>query len=44
MREFNEPQGWYKYVCGPEIREFIELCPEQSGQVMGEFLGVWEFL
>ena len=40
MREFNGPQVWYEYISCRVIREFIELCPEQSGQVMREFLGV----
>ena len=40
MREFNGPQDWYKYISGQLIREISGLCPEKSGQVMREFLGV----
>ena len=40
MREFNGPQDWYKYISVLVIRELNEVCPEKSGQVMREFLGV----
>ena len=40
MREFNGPQNWYKNISGLVIRELNEVCPEKSGQVMREFLGV----
>ena len=40
MDEFNGPQDWYKYISGRVIREFNELCPEESSQVMREFLVV----
>ena len=44
MREINGPQVWYKYIGGLVIRELKEVCSEKSGQVMREFLDVWEFL
>ena len=44
MHEFNWPQDWYKYISGRVISEFNELCPEQSSQVMREFLVVLEFI
>ena len=40
MREFNGHQDWYKYISVRVILEFNECCPEKSGQVMREFLGV----
>ena len=44
MREFNGPHDRYKYISGLVIRELDEACPEKSGQVMLEFLGVIELL
>ena len=40
MREFNGPQDLYKNISGLVIRELNEVCPEKSGQVMPELLGV----
>ena len=40
MREFNGRQVLYKYIYGLVKRELNEVCPEKSGQVMREFLGV----